>query len=332
MQITINSIDDARRYEEVPLRYVGDDLGELNGTEGKIIVDDEESTLFSFLHNNPEYSGGCIDDDRREGLGYAFSYNLGFNCNYTFELLGSEPEEEWTEVPLNRDTLTKLEVGQEVMVKCNSTSADWTLGIVSYVGEGRFDFATSSPLFRGSGVHYGQLKFGWCCSIRERGGSPDIDGIRIKSGVNLGDTKIMETKRQIELEITRKEGVTKFKFKVDPKIEELYKSRSTEVKESKAWPGHKFYAVPTLLSDNNYKTELRNHRLFDDYGSGFYVDGLLNIAWVRTEGGQGEIIIKENVPFAELSTLAKQTIQFLRTHFEDYFREFTIKGSVLTEF
>ena len=331
MQITISGQSIAENYKGVRVRMISCSNNNLNGVEG--IIGAVNSEVYSFFHDNLRASGGCNDTQALNESEYQFSYNLGYYQQNIIELVGVVEEireEKWEEVPINTNSLSAIS-GLEV--RLYKTSKHFGVGILTYHGGLKFSFATNDEQFSdGCGKKKPGYEHSWDITTRSMGnGSSDLIKLEIKKA-NTNDTKLMETKKQIDLEITRKDGVTRFKFKIDPKIEELYKSRSSEVKESKAWTGCKFYAIPELLSDKNYKDELRNHRLFDDYGSGFYVDGLLNIAWIRTVGGEGEIIIKENVPFAELSTLAKQTIQFLRSHFEDYFREFTIKGSVLTEF
>ena len=144
-----------------------------------------------------------------------------------------------------------------------------------------------------------------------------------------------DNKKKIEVEIKRKNGVTIFKFKIDPHIENMYKSQvqngEGEIKESTKWEGLKFYFLPNLLTSEAYQNLLLNYRLFDDYGQSLYRNGKLNIAWLRTEGGKGEVELKEELGFSELSSLVKNAMACIREHFDHYYRDFKITGSVSVE-
>jgi len=146
------------------------------------------------------------------------------------------------------------------------------------------------------------------------------------------EPKIEPLCKGLDVEILREKGKTIFRFEVDPKIEKLYKERSVEVKESMSWPALHFYSCPEMLIDRQYQRNLGNLNLFDDYGSGLYKDGRMNIAWVRTVGGKGDIVIKNSgLSIAELTTLFRNALQFIREHWEDSFRDFHIKGSLKLE-
>lgn len=134
----------------------------------------------------------------------------------------------------------------------------------------------------------------------------------------------------------RKNGKTYFTFSVPEKITETYKVRGAEVKTSKSWVGLQFYAIPELISDDKYKRNLRSYNLFDDYGDGFVkIDGgtyKLNIAWIRTVGGSGEFEVKNEIGHGELNLLMENMLTFLKNYFEDFYRSFTIKGSLTIDF
>lgn len=140
-------------------------------------------------------------------------------------------------------------------------------------------------------------------------------------------------KKKIEVEIVRKEGKTYFRFKIHPSIENLYKSQNPEIRESKSWPALKFYYIPQLINNEVYQSKLSSFNLIDDYGSSFYDRNRrrLNIAWLRTVNGVGEILIEEEFSFAELSQSVKNALSFIKEYFEEYYREFKIKGSVSVE-
>lgn len=134
----------------------------------------------------------------------------------------------------------------------------------------------------------------------------------------------------------RDNGRTYFTFQVPAKITELYKARSQEVKESKNWVGIKFYAIPELLADKSYQDRLKSFNLFDNFGDAFVkVDGgayKLNIAWIRAIEGAGEFEVANELGHSELNLMVKNMLGFLKNYFEDYFKSFTIKGSLTIDF
>lgn len=134
--------------------------------------------------------------------------------------------------------------------------------------------------------------------------------------------------KQIKFVLYRRSGQTFFEFDIAPEIEKIYQSQEHTVRESKNWEGLKFYFIPNLTENEMYRKLLNQYRLFDDYGQGLYKSGWLNIAWVRTVGGKGIIAIKEPLTFAELAVLIRNTTQFLREYFNEYFKEFKIRGTV----
>ena len=139
-----------------------------------------------------------------------------------------------------------------------------------------------------------------------------------------------ETKK-IAIEIQRKDGKTYFRFSVDEKITAMYQAQSVEVRESINWAGLSFYYVPEIVNNSYYKQLLQEYDLTDDFGQGIYQNGKLNIAWIRAVGGQGEIIIGESLPFVELSQMTRKAVQFLKSYFENYIKDCTIKGSLTVE-
>ena len=141
----------------------------------------------------------------------------------------------------------------------------------------------------------------------------------------------MVNKQIIQMEIVRKDGKTIFKFKVPEKITAIYKTMASGEQESKNWKGLKFYKMSDMLDDPIYQQKLRRFMLIDEFGSNFYSRGQLNIAWLRTVGGEGEITIADSVSFADLSVLVKNCTQFVKQHFEEHYTDFKITGSVTLE-
>lgn len=140
----------------------------------------------------------------------------------------------------------------------------------------------------------------------------------------------MNTKK-IEIEIQRKEGKTYFRFKIDKKITEMYQKQSQETRESTAWTGLSFYYCPAILATQSYTSLLNRYDLTDDFGQPLVYRNKLNIAWIRSVGGEGMIEFQESIPFAELSQMTRNAIQFLKAYFEDYIKDCTITGSLSVE-
>ncbi|MDE2233370.1 MAG: hypothetical protein KGJ90_04650 [Patescibacteria group bacterium] len=139
-------------------------------------------------------------------------------------------------------------------------------------------------------------------------------------------------KKKVSIEIVRKDGKSVFRFSVDKKIEQMYADRAAGTRKSESWKGLEFYAIPSLLEDRNYRDRLANYYLVDDYGQPIIGNnGRLNIAWLRTVGGQGEIEIKNPIGFAELSRMFRNAIACIKEQFEEEFASFKIKGEVSLE-
>lgn len=137
---------------------------------------------------------------------------------------------------------------------------------------------------------------------------------------------LTKMEKSIEIMWARKDGLTTFEFKVDPKITKSFEKVSEEIKESKNWKGLKFFYCPKVLNSPSYQERLKSYRLFDDYGSGIYRNGCLNIAWLRTVGGQGTIEVEDPITVAELSSLIKNSIAFLKEYLQETMKDFELKG------
>ncbi len=133
---------------------------------------------------------------------------------------------------------------------------------------------------------------------------------------------------QILARLVREKGTTYFEFKIGTMIQELYKSMSEEEVESEKWPGHKFYYIPSLTKDNQYKSLVRQYGLYDDFGKPIFETGLLNIAWLRTVGGQGKIKINDMISLAQITELMKNTTSFIKVYFENYYRDAVIGADI----
>ena len=134
--------------------------------------------------------------------------------------------------------------------------------------------------------------------------------------------------KSISIEVSRVKGKTLFKFQVPTFLEELYKARSEKVITSEKWPSLNFYSIPDMTKNEEYKRALQQFSLTDDYGSRLLQGNVLNIAWLRTQGGQGEIEIADDVSLAQINTLTKNCITFLKKYFQDFLQDFKLKANL----
>ena len=138
-------------------------------------------------------------------------------------------------------------------------------------------------------------------------------------------------KQTLTIDIIRKNNKTFFSFEIPPKLQEVYKNYSKEVKKSNSWKDLEFYFCPDITQDECYKKMLNNYGLFDDFGLGLYSNNKLNVAWLRTKGGKGKIEVKGQLPYAEMNIKIKQAITCIKEYFDDYLRAFHIKGHLEIE-
>ncbi|MDE2233717.1 MAG: hypothetical protein KGJ90_06470 [Patescibacteria group bacterium] len=159
--------------------------------------------------------------------------------------------------------------------------------------------------------------------------------IKIEKKRLFGLQKInREMKNKIEqavsMEVTREEGQTKFRFKVNPLLTDYFRDAvNGEKQTSEKWKGMEFFKMSQALENNDvYQQALSRHCLIDNYGSSLIYNGKFNIAWLRTVGGRGEIKLNDTIIFGEVSYLIKHTIAFLNDFFGEILAEFEIEGTI----
>ncbi len=139
-------------------------------------------------------------------------------------------------------------------------------------------------------------------------------------------------KCSVEINLERKDGKTIFSFDVDTKLGEIFKKKSNNTtKDSKVWKGLKFYTIPDMTTSEQYKKLLYEYGLFDNYGSVLIKDNRLNVAFLRTVGGKGEIEIEEEISFARVSMMLKSIVTFIKRYYEEYLTDYKAKGNVSIE-
>lgn len=142
-----------------------------------------------------------------------------------------------------------------------------------------------------------------------------------------------ETKKnkQIKLNLKRINGETFIIFKVDKKVEQIFKKQSTEIKESASWEGLSFYSVPELTTDENYKRLLQRWQLIDDFGTSLYAGGTFNIAFLRTVGGSGEIKVRGDIGYSAVSIGIERILGFLKEYYGEYLRDYKVNATLTLE-
>ena len=138
-------------------------------------------------------------------------------------------------------------------------------------------------------------------------------------------------KKKIKIEIQRTNGKTFLSFEVDTLLEKVFKRQKKEIKTSVKWKGLKFYYIPTLIENKDYKDLLYKYYLFDDYGKELFDNGNFNIAFIRTVGGKGKIRIQNDIAFAKVSVGVKNIIDFLKEYYEKFLKDYKVKGYISFE-
>lgn len=136
----------------------------------------------------------------------------------------------------------------------------------------------------------------------------------------------------ISLSLIRTNGETRLRFKVDPLIENYYRAKSTEVVRSQKWHGLSFYRIDDTRTSPEYRQALENAGLFDDFGDGFMRNGRMNIAWLRTVGGEGDMSIPGNLTISEVEQKLRNGLSFIKKIVEDNLRDFDITHELRIEF
>ena len=144
------------------------------------------------------------------------------------------------------------------------------------------------------------------------------------------DKPVKKTKA-IEATLMRKGGHTMFSFTIIPQITEFYKKIAKETKDSEGWTGLKFYSVPDITTNKTYQEKLRRINLCDDFGTPVLKDGRLNIAWLRTVGGKGEIELPQTLSLEEGRFLIDGACKFIKEHLQEYLQEYEIRGVISLE-
>lgn len=141
----------------------------------------------------------------------------------------------------------------------------------------------------------------------------------------------MEKKKVVIIEVSRINGKTYLEFQVDESIETIFKEKSEEIKESQNWKGLKFYYLPKITNDEQYKRLLSSHNLIDDFGAILYDNQRFNIAFIRTVGGKGKIEVPADIPFAIISIGMKNMVSFLKEYYENFIKDYSVKGEITFE-
>ena len=145
------------------------------------------------------------------------------------------------------------------------------------------------------------------------------------------DNNATTTKQKIKLEISRESGKTYLTFEIDKSLEDIFERQSQEIRTSESWKGLKFYYVPDVIESSAYQNLLYEFGLQDNYGVSVYSNRKFNIAFLRTVGGKGKILIKNDIPFALVSDYMRKIITFIKRYYEDFLKDYKVKGFLTFE-
>jgi hypothetical protein len=137
-----------------------------------------------------------------------------------------------------------------------------------------------------------------------------------------------DKKKQIKIEISRKDGKTFLNFDIDERLEKVFKENYVAIRQSESWKDLQFYYCPDITDNNEYKDLLNNYRLFDNYGSPLFENSRFNIAFLRTIGGKGSIVVPNSIPFAVVSQGIRDMVAFIKKYYEEFMKDYSVKGFV----
>ena len=133
-------------------------------------------------------------------------------------------------------------------------------------------------------------------------------------------------KKKVKIEIQRIDGKTYLSFEIDSSLTKIFEKQAQETRESKNWKGLQFYYIPDLTQSQTYKELLYGYRLIDDFGATLFDDGYFNIAFLRTVGGKGKVLVPNDIPFAVVCEGMKKIVAFIKRYYEDYLKDYKVKG------
>lgn len=135
--------------------------------------------------------------------------------------------------------------------------------------------------------------------------------------------------RTLKLSVRRENGDTYLYFEVPKVLSEVFAEKSEEVKESEAWDGLKFYSVPSITNNPEYKSMARGYGLRDNFGHALVDEaGLFNIAFLRCEGGGGRIKVNSDLSVAVISDKVRSIMRFVKDFYETFRGDYAVSGAV----
>lgn len=138
---------------------------------------------------------------------------------------------------------------------------------------------------------------------------------------------------KMEVSLTRVNGVFYMEFSIPEKIENIFKNKKHTIEESKSWPGLKFYSIPSLITDANYKSFLSDFELFDNFGSPLWDSEKrkFNVAFLRTVGGQGKLQLDYSIPVSEITLGFKRILAFVQKYHNDFVADTKVSAQIIFE-
>ena len=133
------------------------------------------------------------------------------------------------------------------------------------------------------------------------------------------------------MSFVRNNGDTFFKFKIDKKLTEIYEKMPHEKRVSTAWDGNSFYCLPTLTESEKYQRTLREHNVTDNYGAPLYTENKINIAFLRTISGKGQIKVSSQIPLSQIQIDLANIIAFAKTFYREYYQQAKLSASLTIE-
>lgn len=135
--------------------------------------------------------------------------------------------------------------------------------------------------------------------------------------------------RTLKLSVRRESGDTYLYFEVPQVLSQIFSAKSEEVRESDAWEGLKFYFVPSITGNADYKRMAKDYGLKDNFGHELVdKDGLFNIAFLRCEGGGGRIKVNTDLSLATIADKVRSIMRFVKDFYETFQGDYAVNGAV----
>lgn len=142
---------------------------------------------------------------------------------------------------------------------------------------------------------------------------------------------------ELTINLSRENGNLYLDFVVPEFLENIFKSKALDTRQSENWQGLTFYVVEQTQTPV-YRDLLNWFGLFDNFGDDFlrkdgsdYDYSKFNIAFLRSVGGRGRIKINVDISISEAQRFVDSIIGFIKKYYNDFLKDYNVKCVVKLE-